>query len=174
MTKAITVYNYSAAINIIKSFEGIMDGDPDTVNLDPYLCPANYWTIGWGHLVRDKNNQPLKFGVNKMKAYAVYPYGITMEQAEELLFEDVQFAVGAVERKVQVPLNSNQFSALVSFVFNLGIGNFSNSTLLRLLNNGDYDSVPCQLSRWTKANGRELNGLIRRRKAEADLWNTTI
>ena len=73
-------------------------------------------------------------------------------------------AADAVNDAVEVPLNQDQFDALVSFVFNVGAGAFEGSTLLRLLNEGRYRDVPKQLDRWVKADGRTLEGLVRRRK----------
>ena len=71
---------------------------------------------------------------------------------------------------VTVPLSQNQFDALVSWVFNLGAGNLKASTLLKVVNQGDYEGVPVQIKRWNKAGGKVLEGLIRRREAEALLW----
>jgi lysozyme len=78
----------------------------------------------------------------------------------------------AVQRAVTVPLTDNQFAALVSFTFNLGEGALQKSTLLKLLNAGDYNSVPSELQKWVKAGGQTLAGLVKRRMAEADLWRT--
>jgi lysozyme len=75
---------------------------------------------------------------------------------------------------VTVPLSDNQFSALVCFAFNVGVGNFESSTLLRLLNRGWYEQVPAQLMRWNRANGEVFGGLSRRRAAEARLWNKSL
>jgi len=163
------------AINIIKAYEGILDGNPKTVNLDPYLCPSNYWTIGWGHVVLDPNGNQIKGLENKKLAYAMYPKGITMLEAEVLLNDDIRrFSVG-VTRSVKVPLNVNQFCALVSFSFNIGMGAFNKSTLLSLLNANLFEQVPIQLVRWNKgAGGKVLNGLVNRRKAEVTLWNSGI
>jgi lysozyme len=97
---------------------------------------------------------------------------ITAEQADQLLQEDLRLVERAVQRLVQVPLNDNQFSALASFVFNVGSGNLESSTLLRLLNRGWYEQVPAQLLRWNKANGEMLGGLTRRRAAEGRLWSS--
>ena len=71
---------------------------------------------------------------------------------------------------VTAPLSQNQFDALVSWVFNLGAGNLRASTLLKVVNEGDMDGVPTQIKRWNKAGGKVLEGLIRRREAEALLW----
>jgi hypothetical protein len=99
---------------------------------------------------------------------------ITKEQAEAMLLKEIAIFEDAIERLVNVSLTQGQFDCLVSFVYNVGIGAFSKSTLLKQLNNGKYDTVPGQLLRWCKAtvNGKKvtLRGLVRRRKAEADLW----
>ncbi|WP_310600232.1 glycoside hydrolase family protein [Desulfobulbus sp.] len=158
------------AVELIKSFEGILDGDPATVNLDPYLCPAGCWTIGWGHVVTDPHGRMLKGTGNKELARAVYPDGITMAEAEVLLADDVRRFAAGVERLVKVPLAATRFCALVSFAYNVGIGALEKSTLLRLLNEGNIDQVPDQFMRWTKAGGKELAGLKRRREAEMRLW----
>lgn len=159
------------AINLIKAYEGILDGDPSTVNLDPYLCPAGYWTIGWGHVVLDVHGKQIKGQENKALAYSMYPKGITMDEAVVLLNDDIRRFVVSVQSLVKVPLTNNQLCALISFIFNIGVGAFKKSTLLLLLNGGDYKSVPSQLKRWDKAKGKVLSGLVKRRAAEAELWN---
>lgn len=160
------------AIIIIKAFEGIMDGDPSTVNLDPYLCPAKIWTIGWGHAIYDAYGNQVKGLENKKIAYAIYPKGITLQEAEILLKDDVKkFTVG-VTNLVKVPITNNQLCALISLTFNIGITNFKESTLLSLLNKGRLDEVPYQFSRWRKGGGKILPGLVRRRSAEVALWNS--
>lgn len=136
-----------AGIELIKSFEGL--------RLKAYQCSANKWTIGYGHTK----------GVYKGQE-------ITLEQAEAFLLDDLQDAQRAVCSLVKVPLNDNEYAALVSFVFNVGSGNFERSTLLKMLNRGWYEQVPAQLTRWNKVNGSENGGLSRRRAAEGKLWNT--
>ena len=71
---------------------------------------------------------------------------------------------------VTVPLHQHQFDALVSWTYNLGPTNLKSSTLLAVLNQGKYDEVPAQIMRWNKAGGKELEGLTRRRQAEADMF----
>jgi lysozyme len=160
------------AVELIKSFEGIPDGDPTTVNLDPYLCPAGYWTIGWGHVVIGPDGKQVKGAENEREARDVYPDGITKAEAEVLLADDVRrFSVG-VERAVKVPLGDIRFCSLVSFAFNVGLGAFERSTLLRLLNQGDLTQVPEQFLRWTKIGGEESAGLKRRRETEVRLWQS--
>lgn len=159
------------AVDLIRRFEGIADGDPTTVRLDPYLCPAGYWTIGWGHVVRGPDGKPIRGAENRAAARAVYPDGISMDDAAVLLADDVRrFAVG-VDELLEVKVSDNQFGALVSFAYNCGLGALKTSTLLRLLNEGEYDAVPEQLMRWTKIGGKESKGLKNRRTAEAELWN---
>jgi lysozyme len=75
-----------------------------------------------------------------------------------------------VSTAVTVPLSQNQFDALVSWVYNLGNGNLTSSTMLKVLNSGDYAGVPAQIKRWNKAGGKVLEGLTRRRQAEADMF----
>jgi lysozyme len=135
-----------AGLVLIKRHEGL--------SLRAYRCPAGEFTIGYGH-------------TGEVEEGAV----ITEEEAEELLRKDLHaFEVG-VERLVVVELNDNQFSALVSFCFNVGLGAFGRSTLLSLLNRGWYEQVPAQLMRWSRAAGKHLAGLGRRRRDEAALWS---
>lgn len=127
-----------------------------------YDDPAGHCTIGCGHLVhhgRCDGSEPAEFR-----------RGITRERALELLLEDAAQAADAVNGSVRVPLNQHQFDALVSFVFNVGVGAFGESTLLKKLNEGRYQDVPKQLDRWVKAGSRTLEGLVRRRKAEGELF----
>jgi lysozyme len=124
----------------------------ESLVLNAYQCPAGVWTIGWGHTRTAKPGMV-----------------VTRVQAERLLVQDLRTAEEAVN-EVKVPLTRKQFDALVSFVFNVGVGAFKKSTLLRLLNQGKYEAVPAQLARWNKANGKVLNGLVRRRKEEAAMW----
>lgn len=133
-------------INLIKEFEGL--------RLTPYLCPAKVWTIGYGH------TRTVSAGRR-----------ITEAQADQLLQDDLQIFERAVDRLVTVHLSENQFSALVCFAFNVGVGNLEKSTLLKLLNRGWYEQVPAQLMRWNRANGEVMGGLSRRRSAECVLWN---
>lgn len=137
----------AAGLALVKRFEGL--------RLEAYLCPAKVWTIGYGHTA------------------GVAPGAVCTEvEAGELLRLDLRAAEEAVEQLVRVRLTENQFSALVAFVFNVGRGNFSTSTLRRNLNAGAHENVPVQLLRWTKVNGRESRGLLNRRRAEAGLWST--
>ena len=141
-------------VRLIASFEGFRS--------ELYNDPAGHCTIGYGHLVHLGNcdgSEP-----------AELRKGISRKRARELLRDDAATAEAAVDDAVKVPLAQEQFDALVSFVFNVGTGAFRRSTLLRLLNDGGYDAVPKQLDRWVKADGKTLEGLVRRRKEEGELF----
>jgi lysozyme len=159
-------------VEIIKSFEGLEDGNPVTANLDPYICPGGYWTIGWGHAIIDSSGRLIEGPAKKVAACAVYPQGITIADAQVLLNDDVRKFSAGIEKVVKVPVSDARFCALLSFAFNVGLANLGSSTLLRLLNQGKPDEVPAQFLRWTKSKGVELAGLKRRRTAEADLWRS--
>jgi lysozyme len=88
-----------------------------------------------------------------------------------MLVEELNEYEGYINDMVTTPLSQNQFDALVSWVYNLGGGNLKASTLLKVLNSGDFNGVPAQLMRWNKAGGKVLEGLTRRRQAEADLFS---
>lgn len=160
-----------AGLDLVKGFEGTEDGDPSTVNLDPYLDPVGIWTIGWGHAIR-VGSDFLRGQENQATARSLYPGGITTDQAEALLRADLMDACRDVEAQVNVPVTDNQFAALVSFTFNLGVGNLRRSTLLRLVNAGDFAGAANEFPKWNKAGGKVLRGLTRRREAEAALFQT--
>jgi len=160
-----------AGLNLIKSYEGIQDGDPQTVNIDPYLDPVGIWTIGWGHAI-SAGGSYLRGKADRKAAFALYPGGITLQQADALLRGDVLDTCRDVESLVEVPLTDNQFAALVSFTFNLGLGNLAKSTLLRKLNDGDFAGAAAEFPRWNKAGGKVLEGLVKRRAAESELFST--
>lgn len=132
-------------INLIKKYEGCY--------LKAYKCPAGVWTIGYGHTKNVKSG---------MK--------ITQTQAEQYLKSDLTTYENAVKKYVKVSINQNQFDALVSYSFNCGTGALKNSTLLKKLNNKDYNGAADELLRWNKSNGKVLNGLTKRRKEERVLF----
>lgn len=140
-----------AAIDLIKHYE--------SCRLTAYMCPAGVPTIGWGH-----TKTVTRADVDRKKT-------ITAQQAEALLREDIGNAETAVRSLVRVPLTDGQYGALVSFAFNLGFGALSRSTLLCLLNAGDYDGAAAEFLRWVKANGEVMPGLVKRRADEVSLWN---
>ena len=135
----------SKGLEMIKHFEGL--------ELKAYQCAAGVWTIGYGHT---KGIQPGMV--------------ITEETANDMLVEELEEYENYINSMVNCPLSQNQFDALVSWVYNLGPANLQASTLLKVLNAGDYAGVPAQIKRWNKAGGKVLEGLTRRRQAEADLF----
>ena len=137
-------------IDLIKRFEGF--------SRTVYFCPAGYPTIGYGHVVKDDED---------------FSAGIDEAQAEELLRQDAMIAERAVLRLINVPLTDGQFDALVSFTYNLGGGALQRSTLRRKINRNEHGEVPEQFMRWVWAGGRKLKGLVRRRAAESDFYNST-
>lgn len=137
----------AAGLELVKSFEGL--------RLDAYRDTGGVLTIGYGHTKGVKGGDR-----------------ITEQVASGLLMDDLEDAEAAVAKFITVPLNDNQFAALVSFAFNVGSEAFRRSTLRKKLNARDYDAVPGQLALWVNDNGKKLAGLVRRRKAEADLWST--
>lgn len=159
----------NSGLDLIKSFEGLGDGNKSTPGLDPYLCPAGVVTIGWGHVIL-QHGQRLEGKAGLQVAIRLYPKGITVEEAERLLRQDCERFENAVDRLVKVPITQNQFDSLVSFAFNLGEENLRRSTLLKRLNAGEYREAAIEFPQWNKANGQVLPGLIRRRKAEAELF----
>ncbi|MDE2427326.1 MAG: lysozyme [Burkholderiales bacterium] len=158
-----------ATVDLVKQFEGIPDGDPSTNNIDPYLDPVNIWTIGWGHAITYQGRF-LKGDADRAQVKALYPNGITLAQATSLLQTDLMNAGRDVSSVVTVSLNDNEFGALTSFTFNLGIGNLRSSTLLRKLNAGDRMGAADQFNVWIMAGGKPMPGLIKRRAAERALF----
>lgn len=131
---------------LVKSYEGL--------RLTAYKDSVGVLTIGYGHTGSD-----------------VVP-GLVIDnaKAEELLKKDLKTSEKGVLSVVKVPLNINEFAALVSFTFNLGIGSLTKSTLLKKLNAGDRKGAAEEFSKWNKAGGKPLNGLTKRRAAERDLF----
>lgn len=133
-------------LELIKSFEGCV--------LKVYLDAIGLPTIGYGHLIKP--------GESFTK--------ITQKEAEDLLKSDAQIFVDGVNKLLEVNVTQNQFDALVSIAFNIGLGNLKSSTLLRLINAGDYKGAADQFPRWNKAGGKVLSGLTKRRNAERALF----
>jgi lysozyme len=137
-------------IALIKSHEGM--------RLNAYLCPGKKWTIGYGH-TSAAGEPTVREGMR-----------ITRAEAETILRRDLSRFEDRVNRLVKVPLTQGQFDALVSFDFNTG--KLHSSTLLKRLNAGKYAEVPRQLMRYVYGDGKELPGLVRRRRDEAELWRS--
>ena len=140
-------------LDLIKEFESFKS--------KPYLCPSQKATIGFGSTYYPDG-----------KKVTLQDKEITEEKAFEILEYIANKDFGSnINKVVKVPLNQNQFDALVSFAYNIGNGNFNSSTLLRWLNQGNYKEASMQLLRWNKSKGIVLNGLTKRRKAEKALFD---
>ncbi|MDQ3919520.1 MAG: lysozyme [Acidobacteriota bacterium] len=140
--------------------------------LQVYKDSAGLPTVGVGHLITKSEQASGTININGVPVK--YAGGLTQQQVTDLLAQDVVPAQNAVNNGVKVALNQNQFDALVSFTFNVGVGAFTGSTLLKVLNQGQYDQVPTQLLRWTRAGGKVVQGLVNRRNNEIKLWNGQI
>lgn len=151
---------------IIKHFEGLV--------ITAYNDPAGYCTIGYGHLIKLGLCEMVLSSELKKITSDEFENGLTDSRASELLEQDTRDARKVVSRLVEVDLSEDQFSALASFVFNIGGTNFSNSTLLSLLNEGAYDAAAEEFPRWVKANGRLLPGLVARRACEQALFREDL
>ena len=142
-------------IPLIKRFEGL--------KLRAYVCPAGLNTIGYGSTYYEDGS--------KVKLGDV----ITIDRADKLLFNTVADFEKQVDTVVTSSINANQLGALTSFAFNVGMGNFRRSTLLRLVNSNENNpSIRTEFMKWTRANNQVLKGLVTRRQAEADLYFTPI
>ena len=141
-----------AGIDLIKLYEGCC--------LTAYKCPAGVWTIGYGH-TGAIDGIKISTGIK-----------ITETKAEELLKKDLVRFESAINALIlpHCPLNQNQFDALVSFCFNVGITAFSRSTLAKLLTQKRYAEAAEQFKRWNKGGGKVLPGLVKRRSAERALF----
>ena len=154
-------------IKLIKEFESLHDGDLSIIGLQPKMCPAGIWTEGYGRAMRDKKGNFIRGAENKALAYASITIK-TEAEAEAALQEDLRAREMIVLQKIKIKLNQNQFDALVSYVYNTG----GSSTLYNLINTNAPKIV---IKDWFKtkyitANGVKQNGLVRRRKAESDLY----
>jgi lysozyme len=150
------------AIEGIKKDEG--------VRLRPYRCPALLWTVGVGHVI-DANHIKVKFDERKRLAI---PDGwdrtLTMDEVNDILAKDLATFERGVLRLCPEGLTQGRFDALVSFSFNVGLGNLQRSTIRMKHNRGDFDGAAEGFMAWTKAGGKELPGLVKRRKHERHLY----
>lgn len=187
---------------LIKAWEGIEDGDPSTAHLEPYICPANIYTVGYGHALKTSAGRNIDvdtFGAARARQLADNAMiekfgraGITLEEADALLAEDLRIYERAVERAVasSSATTQKQFDALVSFCFNVGGPNLRASSVLRLHNAGQrcvgdinipdlyrasaekhaITDIQIAFVRWAYANGNWMLGLFRRRLSEVMLY----
>lgn len=148
-----TMVTSDEGIALIKAFEGFQ--------AHPYRDTGGLWTVGYGHKVVSGD------GV------VINDY-ITPVQGTSLLRHDVAVAEIVVNKLVKVPLNQNQFDALVSFTYNLGGGNLLKSTLLKVLNAGDYDRAASEFLKWDYVAGAPNEAIANRRRKESTLFSTGV
>jgi lysozyme len=150
-----------AGMDLVQAFEGCLKKQGDFYHA--YKCPANVLTIGWGHT----NHHGRKFDEHSRW---------TMDDCNKAFMEDMEGFERAVRKAVKVSLKQYQFDALVSFTYNCGEGNLNKSTLLKKVNAGDFGhwhpdkggtGAAAEFPKWNKANGKVLNGLVRRRASES-------
>jgi lysozyme len=134
-------------IDLIKQYEGL--------SLTQYICPADKPTIGYGHVILP--GETFRTPLNRL-------------EAEELLRADLKRFEDCINDAVTTDLHQNGFDALVCLVFNIGCSAFRKSTMLKFINADDFTGAAKQFDRWVYASGHKLEGLVRRRKAERDLW----
>lgn len=149
-------------IHMIKHHEG--------VRTKPYQCPALLWTVGVGHVI-DPNHAKVKLADRKQLPI---PDGwdrvLTMTEVDEILRQDLKRFEAGVMRLCPKGKSQGQFDALVSFAFNVGLGNLQNSTLRMKHNRGDFEGAAEEFLKWNKAGGKVLPGLDKRRKDERALY----
>ena len=140
----------NTGINLIKKFEGF--------SANEYICPAGKITIGYGHVILPSEHFTT----------------ITEDEAIELLKKDLESREIELNKLIKVSLFQNQFDALISLVYNIGMSNFKSSTLLKFINSNSFDKVPEQFRRWIYVNKQVSNGLKKRREAEIKAWLGSI
>ena len=149
--------------DLIKAFEGCHN--------TPYLCPAKLWTIGYGHVLYPDQ---ARLKADQRPSYPLKPEHNRVWDADEidaLLAADLSRFQDGVSRLCPASDdNQPQFDALVSFAFNVGLGNLQSSTLRMKYNRGEYTGAADEFLKWNKSNGKVLQGLVRRREAERALF----
>jgi lysozyme len=134
-------------LTLIKKFEGFSDKE--------YICPAGKITIGYGHVILPNED---------------FPQPMTRLDGELLLKKDLEPRESALNKFLKVKINQNQFDALISFIYNIGVENFKQSTLLKFINDKLFDKIPDQFRRWKYINKVVSKGLLARREEEIKLW----
>jgi lysozyme len=150
------------AIKMIKHHEG--------VRTKPYRCPALLWTVGVGHVI-DPAHIGVKFDERKnLPIPSGWDRTLSMQEVDEILAADLSRFERGVLRMCPSGLNQSRFDALVSFAFNVGLGNLQRSSIRMKHNRADFDGAAEAFMAWTKAGGRVLPGLVKRRQDEKDLY----
>jgi lysozyme len=134
-------------LTLIKKFEGFSDKE--------YICPAGKITIGYGHVILPNED---------------FPQPMTRLDGELLLKKDLEPRESALNKFLKVKINQNQFDALISLIYNIGVENFKKSTLIKFINDKLFDKIPDQFRRWKYINKVVSKGLLARREEEIKLW----
>jgi lysozyme len=138
----------------------------------PYQCPALLWTIGVGHVI-DPNHAKVPLADRKqLPIPAGWDRVLSADEIDDILRKDLARFEAGVSRLIKVELTQGQFDALVSFSFNVGLGNLQNSTLRMKVNRSDFEGAAEQFLVWTKAGGRVLPGLVKRRTHEKEMFES--
>jgi len=151
VVKVKNYYINDKGLDLIKDFEGF--------SAEPYKCSAGVWTIGFGSIYGKDGNRVTQDHKR-----------ITKEQATELMKRDIKATEYKICKLIKVPVTSNQFSSLCSFVYNIGSGAFQRSTARMKLNRSNYQACADELLKWKYANKKVIPGLLRRREAERELF----
>jgi lysozyme len=151
-------------IEQIKKDEGVRN--------KPYQCPALLWTVGVGHVI-DPNHAKVPMADRKaLPIPAGWDRVLSADEIDEILRTDLARFEAGVLRLIKVPLTQGQFDALVSFSFNVGLGNLQNSTLRMKVNRSEFEAAAEQFLVWTKAGGKVLPGLVKRRTHEKEMFES--
>lgn len=157
-------------LNIIKKYESLHDGDLSKVGLQPKLDPVGIWTEGYGRAMRGKDGKFLTSTNCSKKQAEILSTIKTEEQAENALLEDTTEFSSKIAPMVKVELNDNQFSACVSLAYNIGIGAFSRSSVLKYINDKNFEEAANSFKQYNKGSGKILRGLVLRRESEKELF----
>ncbi len=153
----------AAAIDMIKHHEG--------VRTKPYRCPALLWTVGCGHVI-DPTHAAVKYEERKsLSVPAGWDRALTMDEVDRILSQDLgRFERGVVRLCPAAVGRQGVFDSLVSFAFNVGLGNLQRSSLRMKTNRGEFEEAADEFLKWTKAAGRVLPGLVKRRNDERAMY----
>lgn len=165
-----------AAVALIKKFESLHDGDLSLIGLQPKRCPAGIWSVGYGHALRDNNGKFLRMYADKGEAYRQFAR-LEESGACALLEQDLQFFAEGLMPQLQHQATDNQFGAMVSLAYNIGLNAFKGSSVLRFYNAGDINKAADSFLLWNKGTNKYnkkvvLPGLVKRRLAEKALFLT--
>lgn len=160
-----------AAIDLIKHFEGLHDGDLTEIGLQPKQDCVGIWTVGYGHALIGHDGAFLRGPEDEEEACRQYEC-LEESGAEALLSQDLEFYAQRVKTRLRVPVNENQFGAMVSLAYNIGLKAFEKSSVLRFFNQSNIFDAADAFLLWNKCNSKVMPGLKKRREAEKKLFLT--